>query len=283
MNKDEFYIGWMANAPDNFAKHIRNVVFVMVGLVVIAGVALAIGQKKFSTSSFEFGQLTEVKGIYQQFPVPSLKVMTGQDAFGRTAYITMPLVGYGKFGAEGLITALEKEKNMNLDNKQVIFKGTLLYSDGKTLLQIDKNDDPLIAVSDINEKITTPEVKQIGTITLTGEILDPKCYFGVMKPSHGKPHRDCAIRCIAGGISPVFWTRNEKGETNYYLILDENGQKMNNTLKDHVAEPVSLTARAVQHDDWTILYTKRESIRRIGGLSWFKQNDKAISCAPSKN
>ena len=256
---------------------------ILVVLVIAGAVMLALLQKQFSTSSFEFGQVTEVKGVYQHFPVPSIKVVSHQDVFGRVTYITMPLVGYGKFGAEGVIAELEKEKNTTLDKKQVVFKGALLYSDGKILLQIDKNDKPLIAVTDANEKDIVPAKKQLGTVQLTGEILDPKCYFGVMKPGHGKPHRDCAVRCIAGGINPVFWTKNEKGETSYYLILDENGEKMNDAVKDYVAEPVSLTANAVQYDDWIILYTKKENIKRIGGLSWFKQNDKTISCAPSGN
>jgi hypothetical protein len=283
MNKDDFYIGWMSQAPDSFARHVRKVVIALIILVIAGGIILALQQKKFSTSSFEFGQLTEVKGIYHQLPVPSLKVFTKADAFGQSSYITMPLVGYGKFGADGVIAQLEKERNTTLDKKEVTLKGTLLYSDGKTLLQIDKNDKPLIAVSGTTNEINNSrEGEELGTVTLTGEVLDPKCYFGVMKPGHGKPHRDCAIRCIAGGISPVFCVRGENGEARYYLILDEKGNKMNDDLKDHVADPVSLKARAVQYDDWVVLYTDKSSIHRTGGLSWFKLQDKTISCSPEK-
>lgn len=278
MDKNEFYIGWMAAAPGSFAKHIRKVVVVLVFFVAAAGVVLGLQQRKFSTAGFEFGQLTEVKGIFQQFPVPSLKVISKQDIFGHTSSITMPLVGYGKFGAEGVIAALEKEKNMTLSGKEITLKGTLLYSDGKTLLQIDKNDNPLVRINAIDTNINVPEIEELGMVRLTGEVLDPKCYFGVMKPGHGKPHRDCAIRCLAGGMSPVFWVRNKEGGSNYYLLLDENGKKMNEELKDHIAEPVSLEARAVQYDDWIILYTNKESIKRTGVLSWFKLNDETIGC-----
>lgn len=283
MDNNEFYIGWMPAAPNSYAKHVRKVVIAILLLVLILSLVLALQQKKFSTSSFEFGQLTEVKGIYQQFPVPSVKVITQQDAFGHASYITIPLIGYGKFGAEGTIAELEKEKNTSLDKKEVTFKGTLLYSDGKTLLQIDKNDNPLINVSASNSlKDITPEIKELGTVHLTGEVLDPKCYFGVMKPGHGKPHRDCAIRCIAGGMSPVFYVRNDKGEANYYLILDANGRKMNNELKDIIADPVSIEARAVQYDDWVILYVNgKDKIKRTGGLSWFKTNDGTSYCGPA--
>ena len=37
-------------------------------------------------------------------------------------------------------------------------------------------------------------------VTLKGEIIDPKCYLGAMKPGGGKTHKACAMRCIAGGI-----------------------------------------------------------------------------------
>jgi hypothetical protein len=280
MDNSEFYIGWQGKAPKSYAKHIHRALYCLVILVISAGVLLSLQQKKFSTASFEFGQLTEVKGIYQQFPVPSVKVMTKQDAFGNSSYITIPLVGYGKFGAEGTIAALEKEKNINLDKKEVTLKGSLLFSDGKTLLQIDKNDNPLTNINSTTlSKAVSSDIKDLGTVNLTGEIIDPKCYFGVMKPGHGKPHRDCAIRCIAGGMNPVFYVGNEKGETGYYLILDENGKKMNDILKDYIAEPVSLTAKAVQYDDWVVLYVNKNSIKRTGGLSWFKSND--ISCGSS--
>lgn len=275
---NEFYIGWLPAAPDGISKHIRKVVIVLGILVMVGGTMLSLLQRKFSTANFEFGQLTAIKGIYYQFPVPSLKVMSSGNALGHSTYITIPLVGYGKFGAEGLISDLEKERKISLNEKLVTFKGTLLYSDGKTLLQIDKNDSPLVAITDPARRYLASEIQELGTIQLNGEILDPKCYFGVMKPGHGKPHRDCAIRCIAGGISPVFWVRNGKGEADYYLILDENGQKMNAELKGHIGEPVSLSARAVKFNDWIILYANKKSIKRASKLTWFKSPEETLSC-----
>lgn len=276
---NDFYIGWMPSAPASFSRHIRKAVFVLLGFAVIIAGLLSVQQKRFSTATFEFGKLTEVAGIYQQFPVPSIRVMATADAFGNSTYITIPLTGYGKFGAEGTIATLETRHRMSLDSRQVTFRGTLLYSDGKTLLQVDENDDPLVKWADKASPVLH-DTRELGNVQLTGEILDPKCYFGVMKPGHGKPHKDCAIRCIAGGMSPVFYVRDEKGEANYYLVLDKNGRKMNEKLKDYVAQPLALQARAVEYDDWVILYVDEKSIRPTGGLSWFKSNDATISCRP---
>ena len=44
----------------------------------------------------------------------------------------------------------------------------------------------------------------LGRVSLTGEIVDSKCYPGVMKPGQGKTHRACAIRCLSGGVPAVF-------------------------------------------------------------------------------
>lgn len=255
MLNNEFYIGWMAKAPQVFVKHIRKVVFVLFLLAVGVGAILALKQKKFSTANFEFGKLTEVKGVYFSKPVPMIKVIDD-----KAGYITVPLVGYGKFGAETAIREYESEKNISLDNKLVTLKGTLLYSDGKTLLQVDKNDHPVVKAEGQASNDVLPVIKDLGTQTINGEIIDPKCYFGVMKPGEGKVHRDCAIRCILGGIPPVLHVQNDKGASNYYLLVGKNGEQMNEAVKDYVAEPVSIRARVVQQDDWIVLYV--ESIKR---------------------
>lgn len=283
MNNLEFYIGWQPKAPKVLAKHNLRIVAILFLSIIGVGTSLALLQRQLSTASFEFGQLTEVKGFYHSFPVPALKVYTEADAFGNSSFITMPLVGYGKSGAEGVITQLERNFKMNFNNHEITIKGTLLYSDGKTFLQVDQHDNPLVNVKRTPVHSKEPTIVDLGTINLTGEVLDPKCYFGVMKPGHGKPHRDCAIRCIEGGMSPVFYVRNENGEANYYLLLDEAGNKMNSELKDYIAEPASLEARAVQYDDWIVLYVRRGSIKRTGGLSWFKVKDGDRSCGkPSR-
>jgi len=272
MDQQDFYIGWMAKAPKSFAKHIKRVLLILFPVALIVAYLLSTSQKKFSTANFEFGKLTEVKGIYYNTPVPMLKVFDKNNLS-----ITIPLVGYGKHGAETAIMELEKEKGVSLNGKEVTLKGTLIYGDGKTLLQVDKNDDPIVNIG--AESTAQLQQKDLGTQTIRGEIVDPKCYFGVMKPGEGKVHRDCAIRCILGGIPPVLHVQNEKGESNYYLIVGPNGEKINEVLQDIVAEPVSIKARVVQQDDWIILYTGKENIKRISYTQLKDPNAKVIACA----
>jgi hypothetical protein len=253
MKSDEFYIGWMGNAPRSFANTIKKYLLVLLSIVIVLGVLLALSQRKFGTGNFEFGTLTEVKGIYSNIPVPSLKVINGKDIWGNKNYITVPLIGYGKHGADGILADLEKEKNTSLQGKEVTLKGTLLYNDGKLLMQIDANDKPLLNLA-VGEKIV-PEIKELGTMDVKGEIVDPKCFFGVMKPGEGKPHKDCAIRCILGGMPPILKVTDSEGKQNYYLIVGSNGEKINEDLKEFVASPVLLHAKAIRYDDWIVLYS----------------------------
>jgi len=272
MNQQEFYIGWMSKAPPGFAKHVKKVLLILFPAALIVAYLLSTSQKKFSTANFDFGKLTEVKGIYYNNPVPMLKVFDKNNLS-----ITIPLVGYGKHGAETAIMELEKEKGVSLNGKEVTLKGTLIYGDGKILLQVDKNDNPIVNVG--AESTVLLQQKDLGTQTIRGEIVDPKCYFGVMKPGEGKVHRDCAIRCILGGVPPVLHVQNEKGESNYYLIIGPNGEKINEAVQDIVAEPVSIEARVVQQDDWIILYTDKEKIKRISYTQLKDPNAKVIACA----
>ena len=245
---------------------------------MVVGLLLASFQKKFATSGFEFGESTEIKGIYFNTPVPMLKVVNGKDIWGNASYLTIPLVGYGKNGAETAIMELEKEKNASFNNKELILKGTLLYSDGKTLMQISKEENPVVAVGAEADASLSPQHKDLGVQKIKGEIIDPKCYFGVMKPGEGKAHRDCAIRCLLGGIPPVFKVMNERGEKNYYIIVGPNGEKMNEAVQDFVAEPVELEARVVQQDDWVILYVKDKGIKRVSAIRLYKTENQIASC-----
>lgn len=87
-----------------------------------------------------------------------------------------------------------------------------------------------------------------------------------MKPGQGKPHKDCAIRCILGGISLVLKVQDGKGNENYYLLLGENGEKMNDAVQQFVAEPVTVLAKMVKYDDWIIAYVKKKGITQFSYL-----------------
>jgi len=111
MKNDDFFIGWMPKAPKTFARQIKKVIFILIPIVVVTGILLSVSQKPFSTGNFEFGKLTEVKGIFFREPVPLLKAINGKDIFGNPSFITIPLIGFGKSGAGGTIASPFKTKS----------------------------------------------------------------------------------------------------------------------------------------------------------------------------
>jgi hypothetical protein len=62
------------------------------------------------------------------------------------------------------------------------------------------------------------------------------------------------------------------------LIVGPSGEKMNEAVQDVVAEPVSIKARVVQQDDWIILYTGKENIKRISYAQLKDPKTKLIAC-----
>ncbi len=279
MDKQEFYIGWMPEAPKGHSSLLKKSALALASAAALTAALLATQQKTFSTAQFEFGKPTEVTGIYHSHPVPSLVVQTAKDGWGRNDVLTMPLVGYGKFGAEGILNDWQQQQKVSLEGKQVTLKGTLLYSDGKSLLQVDANDQPVEKWGEAME-MQEPVRKELGLQVLKGEVIDPKCFFGVMKPGYGKPHLDCAVRCIEGGMSPVLMMQDETGKTTYALILDQNGNKMNQSLKNYIAQPIEFLARVVKQDDWLVLYLQPGTLQRTATFSWNKLQDDIVSCRP---
>ena len=53
-----------------------------------------------------------------------------------------------------------------------------------------------------------------------------------MKPGEGKTHRSCAIRCIAGGIPPVFKTDS----SGYFLLVNEKNEPVSSEIVNIVGD-----------------------------------------------
>src|SRR5947207_1819862 len=89
----------------------------------------------------------------------------------------------------------------------------------------------------------------LGRRTLVGEIVDSKCFLGVMNPGQLTPHRACAIRCISGGVPPVLVVRQKNGPAIYLLLVASDGKP----VLDIVAEPVEITGEVEREGDLLIL------------------------------
>lgn len=249
----EFYIGWQKEIPPLFKRAVRRFL-IGTGLAVpLLAFLIVRYQAGFSTATFEYGTTTELSGVFHRHPFPFLSMLNGTDPDGVPLVQNILLVAPGKFGFEHL------EGAAALKNGQAVkLAGFLVYRDGKTALEVHRiEQQPSAAVR------TLPAGHALGSATLRGEITDPKCMLGVMQPGEGKPHLDCAARCLSGGIPPVLKVANAAGETEYYLLAGPQGEPLNDCLADFAADGIQISGRLEQQGDWLVLYAEPAAIRRV--------------------
>jgi len=228
---DEFYVGYVPRQTAAQARFTRTAV--TVAALLAAGLAwtLAAWRAPFDNSRFEFGVYRDYTGTLAAHPVPSL-LAEGQRIL---------LVAEGKHGANSLAA--------RFDQRNVRIRGALIEHDGIRMLEILPSIEPL------GGPVVAPREQDLGSVTLTGEIADSKCHLGVMNPGRGKVHRDCAVRCLSGGVPATFLARDETGARRILLLTGARPPL------DHVAEPVTITGRLTRWDQLTTL--RAESIEPV--------------------
>ena len=77
---------------------------------------------------------------------------------------------------------------------------------------------------------------KVETKTVTGEILDMKCYM--TSGAHGENHKDCAVTCIKGGAPMGILVDDGKV---FLLIEGKNDSGAFEEAKKHAGETVTVT------------------------------------------
>jgi hypothetical protein len=90
------------------------------------------------------------------------------------------------------------------------------------------------------------QFRSLGEVSVTGEIVDSKCHLGVMNPGMGKVHRDCASRCISGGVPPIFITN---AGDQFLLVGPEEKAFPRDALRSFIAEPITLQGELLKRGD----------------------------------
>jgi hypothetical protein len=117
----------------------------------------------------------------------------------------------------------------------------------------------LIAVSlstgQEKEKLKEKNKKEI---TVTGEVIDVKCYLTGMMGGRGEDHKQCAIDCAKGGLPlGILEDKTER----VYTVVPKGGMKgPNDDLVQYIARKVTLTGIMVEKGEQKMLfYTKVEA------------------------
>ncbi len=251
MNQDEFYVGYAPAPPPRLRKALVRTVLSVNVLAVALAVLLVLGQKRFAASAFEFQQFRDFKGIIQEHPYASLLVRRPGAREGVFPFSRYLLVAPGKHGAAAAVAGM--------DGKQIRIQGSLIYRGGDTMLELAPDSRPVVEGTASGP---AGSITDLGAMTLAGEIVDSKCYLGVMNPGNGKVHRDCAARCISGGIPPAFLVKDAEGRSRTLLLAGADGRQLNREVLDFVAEPITIRGRLTRSGETYILRAEPGTFER---------------------
>src|SRR5215470_14688664 len=236
---NEFYVGYLPNAPAGIARRIKTLIAVVLVLGAVAAITFARVQKTFSNSTFEYGKERNFEGVLENSPYPALVMAASGAADSKPTRFL--LVAAGKHGADNQVQPYT--------GRTVRLRGTLIYRDNQSMIELVK--DSVVVTVDTRE-VPAP-MANLGTFTLIGEIVDSKCHLGVMNPGNGKVHRDCAVRCLSGGIPPIFATNDFRGVPAILLLTGADGRALNREVLSFVGEPVEISGEVVRSGSNLIL------------------------------
>jgi hypothetical protein len=220
----DFYVGYLP-VPPGLKRFCRRLIGGLALVAAGAAAVLVLKQSAFPATIFEYQEYRDFQGILISDPYPALVAADGP------AWL---LVAPGKHGFR----------------PPVGLNGSLVRVRGERIL---RGRDRAIEVQSFTAAgpVEPPADVDLGPTELTGEIVDAKCYFGVMNPGSGKVHRDCAARCLSGGLPPALVARDASGETRTVLIANWRRE-----LLAHVGEPVTLRGRLASSAGRLILYAE---------------------------
>jgi len=243
-DEDEFYVGYATARPPRLAKFVSAVVAV-IGCGAVAGAGLiALGHRPLEGGVFEFGHSQSFSGTIVEQPYPALK--TDGAASGDPWPL---LVAQGKHGADDLVAGL--------DGQHVSLTGTRILRGGRMVIELAASpviDSASAVVHHVDEAATGERLE------LTGEVVDSKCFMGVMVPGDGKTHRDCAALCLRGGISPALLVRDQAGASALVLLAGDHGEQLGPRLSQFAGDTVDVTGLVERVGGWPVMHL--QSIRR---------------------
>ena len=247
-DQDEFYIGYAASMPPRIARFVSTAVIAAGCGAVALAVLVAAGHTRLEGGVFEFGHPQPFSGTIVARPYPAL-LLDGTD--DRRASVL--LVAPGKHGAAAL--------GSGLDGHHVSVTGTRILRSGRTMLEVDPASIASNGSTAERESAARASASGAGqSTTMSGEVVDSKCFMGVMVPGDGKTHADCAALCLRGGIPPALYVRDREDESAVVLLAGSQGEAIGPRVSEFAGESVEVTGVLEQKSEWPVL--RVESMRR---------------------
>ncbi|MBE9030271.1 hypothetical protein IQ266_11065 [filamentous cyanobacterium LEGE 11480] len=245
---DEFFSGY-SRLPKGIKRFLLKFIPLLFVGVVLFGIFVPRVHDQFNPGKFSRGQF---EGLLVGEPVPHLLVPRKGKIESGSQFSRYLLSGFSKSSVPAKVT--------DQIGKWVQIKGAAVHRNNLTVVATG-------GAKPIERPAGAPLQPEpgvpLGEFSLKGEILDGKCYPGVMKPGQGKTHRACAIRCISGGVPAVFLSHNEQGDPLYFLLADSNGKSVSKQVLDLVADPIQITGQVTQYGDLFLIKADPSTYQRL--------------------
>jgi hypothetical protein len=206
---DDFFVGYLPT-PARVSRFLRGTVVVLIVTALTAAALIASRQRDPGDGRWDDREQS-FEGLLIVHPYPMLQLEDGS---------TLLLVAEGK---HAIVPTLAQGRHVRA-------KGTVIDRAGLRMLEVSGDPTPAsdsVAAVEAIRPTAPPRL-------LRGQIVDPKCFLGAMKPGDGKTHKACAALCLRGGIPPAFVS-----DGHVYLLIDPHGNVLDSNALDKVIAVVS--------------------------------------------
>ncbi|MFK7829863.1 MAG: hypothetical protein AB8B57_08810 [Congregibacter sp.] len=243
MASGDFFVGYLPTP-----RSLRIFYRVLLPLLIVAGGLLAY---RFATQQQSAGEgqwnpaeFASMEGLLLADPYPVLHLADGQSVL---------LVRAGKASAMQHVEPFV--------DQHVRIRGVPIERGGWMMLEVYSADD--VQKWSPEQLLLPPAAQSAQEVSYAGEIVDSKCFLGVMKPGSGKVHRACAAMCLTGGLPPMLVVSDPEGNKYGYMLLNAEGGSASRELVPDVAIPVTVSGTLEVRGDLTYLRMHPGGVTRL--------------------
>lgn len=245
---DEFYVGYLDRSAPATTRFARRAALGLVAVALGLGAVFAMSQSRWGSGSFEFGTVRTLAGVYRAGPVAHLEI---HHPGGRTTVERWLLVGEGKHGVPVAWA--------QFDGQSVELEGTLIARGATTMVEVAAAG-PRAVGGAAAQPAESP--RSLGRRRVVGEIVDSKCWRGVMNPGELRTHRACATLCVRGGVPPLVTVWDPTDTPGQLLLLGGAGEPIHGQVLPWIALPVALEGELWQLGELWFLHLGPDGIER---------------------
>jgi hypothetical protein len=240
-SSDEFFIGYEP-VPPRVGRRLSRIAVAAATSAALGGAALTAGHVRLEGGTFAFGDARTITGAPAATPYPALRLE------GDSGPAAVLLVAAGKHGVDAGVA----------DAARVTAMASRIKRGDAVMMEVVPG-----SASQAGTRSAVRQTDDGRPVTLVGEIVDSKCFLGVMVPGDGTTHRDCASLCIRGGVPPAFYVQDREGNSALLLLTGTAPAAVREQAVRLAGSAVEISGRVTRQAGWLVLQSNPASWRAL--------------------